>query len=216
MAEKFHIKKPLDLGYEFGQERSRKTYDTLIATGFKLLEKNSFESITVALLTREAGYSVGAFYSRFRSKDEYFSSLLQHHIDVRLATNKRILENNTPATVVEALLSDNLAYFYEHHNFWRALIIRNAPDPNTWEPLRKLGEDNARHFVEYVQNARGRKLKAVELTNLMFAFQAFRSIINNTIINNPGPFNLGEKDFVKNLIRAFYLISDYNNLLKAK
>lgn len=214
MAEKFHIKKPQDLGYKFGQQRSRKTYDAMISAGFRLLEKEAFEAITVAYLTQEAGYSTGAFYSRFRSKDEYFDSLLRHHIAVRLETNKRILEENTPETVVDALINNNVEYFSEHHNFWRALIIRNAPNPENWQPLRELGEENARQFVNYVQRASGRKLKAEELTNLMFAFQAFRSIINNTIINNPGPFNLGQRKFVRSLIRSFYVISDYHNLIK--
>lgn len=213
-AEKFHIKKPDNLGYSFGQKRSRKTYDALISTGFRLLEKESFEAITVAYLTREAGYSIGAFYSRFRSKDEYFASLLQHHIEVRLATNKCILEKCPPDTVVQVLLEDNVAYYCEHHNFWRALIIRNAPDPNNWQPLRELGDENARQFVEYVQRERNQKLMPVEHTNLMFAFQAFRSIINNTIINNPGPFTLGQKEFVQNIIRTFLLVSDYKNLIK--
>lgn len=213
-TEEFHTRKPANLGYKFGQKRSRKTYDALISAGFRLLEKHPFEAITVAYLAREAGYSIGAFYTRFRSKDEYFSSMLQHHIMVRLETNKRILESYPPETVVDQLLSDVVAYYFEHRNFWRATIIRIAPDPSHWQPLRELGETNAKAFVEYLQEARGSRLSEVEYDNVMFAFQAVRSIINNTIINNPGPFNLGQEAFLRKLIRTFYLVSDYQNLLQ--
>lgn len=216
MAEEFHTRKPADLGYKFGQKRSRKTYDALISAGFRLLEEHPFEAITVAYLAREAGYSIGAFYSRFRSKDEYFSSMLQYHIMVRLETNKRILETFAPEAVVDHLLSDVVNYYFEHRNFWRATIIRNAPDPSHWQPLRQLGEENARAFVEYLENARGAPLNAAEHDNVMFAFQAVRSIINNTIINNPGPFDLGQDEFLRNLIRTFYLVSDYRNLLPSR
>lgn len=214
MSKKIRIKKPDVLGYNIKQERSQKTYDALISTGFRLLENQSFESISVALLARKAGYSVGAFYSRFRSKDEYFNSMLEHHIAVRLERNKQILETNPPDTVVEALFSDIVAYYREHNNFWRALIIRNATDPEFWQPLRGLGEQNAKDFLEYVREARGQRLTVAEKANVMFAFQAARSIINNTIINNPGPLSLEHKDFVGNLTRAFNLISDYHNLIK--
>ena len=38
------------------QPRGRKTYDSLIETGFKLLEHNELESISIAELARVAGY----------------------------------------------------------------------------------------------------------------------------------------------------------------
>lgn len=213
MAKKFHLGKPPELGYKFKQDRSRKTYDALISAGFRLLEKQSYESITVDYLARQAGYSVGAFYSRFRSKDEYFDSMLQHHIDVRLNATKRILQDSSPETAVDDLLTDLVGYYVSHQNFWRATIIRNSSTPGSWQPLRQLGEDNARSFVDYVEDLLGRRLSDTERGNIMYGFQVCRSVINNTIVNNPGPLSLGQKGFLDNLIRAFYLISEYRELL---
>jgi AcrR family transcriptional regulator len=213
MAKKFHLKKRPELGYNIKQLRGRKTYDAMIAAGIKLLEKQSYESLTVASLTMQAGYSVGAFYSRFRSKDEYFDSMLQHHIEVRLETTRRILEECPPDTVVDVLLTDLVNYYASHKNFWRATIIRNSSDPGYWQPLRQLGEDNARRFVEYMESKLGRQLDQAERANIMYGFQVCRSVINNTIINNPGPVSLGQQAFIDNLVRAFYLISEYRELL---
>ena len=50
-------------GLGIKQSRSKKTYDALIKTAFRLLKKRDFDSITVAELSKSAGYSVGAFYA---------------------------------------------------------------------------------------------------------------------------------------------------------
>ena len=63
------------------QPRGRRTYDALIETGFKLLEQNDLESIPIAELAKAAGYSVGAFYARFESKDEFFEAMIAHHLE---------------------------------------------------------------------------------------------------------------------------------------
>ena len=72
------------------QARGRKTYDALIATGFKLLAHREFEAITIAELSQAAGYSVGAFYARFKSKDEYFDALIAHHLSDRRRLRERM------------------------------------------------------------------------------------------------------------------------------
>ena len=72
-------------GLDIKQSRSKKTYDALIKTGFRLLKKRDFDSITVAELSKSAGYSVGAFYARFRSKEELLGALAAHHRKARKA-----------------------------------------------------------------------------------------------------------------------------------
>ena len=70
-------------GVAIKQERGQLTHDKLIATGFRMLELTDLQEISIAELTREAGYSVGAFYSRFRSKDEFFDALIAKHLETR-------------------------------------------------------------------------------------------------------------------------------------
>jgi len=72
-------------GRNIMQKRSKKTYDALIKTGFRLLKKREWDSITVAEISRSAGYSVGAFYTRFRSKEELLDALADHHRKARKA-----------------------------------------------------------------------------------------------------------------------------------
>lgn len=59
------------------QKWGRRTYDALIETGFALLEHRELEAISIAEFAKAAGYSTGAFYTRFRSKDEFFDATMR-------------------------------------------------------------------------------------------------------------------------------------------
>lgn len=62
------------------QARSRRTLDALLEALDGLLKDRPFDSIGVAELSRAAGVSTGAFYARFRSKDDLLPSLYQSYL----------------------------------------------------------------------------------------------------------------------------------------
>jgi AcrR family transcriptional regulator len=72
-------------GLTIKQERSQLTYDRLITAGFKMLEEQELQAISIAALTKAAGYSVG----RFRSKDEFFDAMVAKHLE-RERTRKQL------------------------------------------------------------------------------------------------------------------------------
>ena len=90
-------------GLNIMQKRSKKTYDALIKTGFRLLKKREWDSITVAELSQSAGYSVGAFYTRFRSKDEFFDALVVHHFKIRYANLESVFPRVARANRYQSL-----------------------------------------------------------------------------------------------------------------
>jgi AcrR family transcriptional regulator len=141
------------------QKRSQKTYDALISTAFKLLEQREFDEISIADLAQKAGYSVGAFYARFKSKDELFDAMIEQHIDNRRRTRARQF----------ATASDSA------------------------RAQRPLTEDEER--------------------NVRFAVQVTLGTVNNAIINRPGPIFLGHPLFIESLIRAFRVVSGYDELI---
>ena len=65
------------------QNRSRKTRDALLAAGWKLLAKTSWDQLSVNDIVAEANSSVGSFYSRFADKDSYFDSLASQWLERR-------------------------------------------------------------------------------------------------------------------------------------
>ena len=51
---------------------------------------------------------------------------------------------------------------------------------------------------------------------MRFAVQLAFGLINNTILNRPGPFFLEQNLFIDNLVRAFKLVSGYDELGAAR
>ena len=203
-------------GISIKQNRSKKTYDALITTGFRLLKKQEFDSITVAELSKSAGYSVGAFYARFRSKDEFFDAMVVHHLKSRDATLVRLFAKLHNDDLIDKLIKNIVHYFLVNHRFWRAALVRSMRDPDFWAPIRQSGHDVASKVVARISEQAGRPLTDSEELNVRFAFQLAFGTINNSIINQPGPIFMNQKLFVEKLILAFRLVTDYDNITSAK
>ena len=194
------------------QKRSQKTYDALIETTFKLLQQREFDEISIAELAQKAGYSVGAFYARFRSKDELFDALLAQHLEDRLTARTRIFNAATDDTLVSELMADLVKYYWTRRRFWRAALIRSMKDADFWEPVRRQGLEFGAWLIERIGARAGRALTGPEQAKVRFALQLAFGTINNTIINRPGPIFMDQVLFVDQLTRAVRLVSGYDAL----
>lgn len=200
-------------GREIKQERGRKTYDALIRTAFDLLQRVDFEAITVAALAQAAGYSVGAFYARFDSKDQFFDAMMVHHLDERTRARERLFSTVSNERLVEAMMADLVSYYWKRRGFWRAALVRSMRDPEFWGPIGAHGRAGADALIARINEHRGSRLTKTQATNVRFAFQTTLGTINSAIINRPGPVAMGRKAFTDNLARAFRAVSDYDRLL---
>lgn len=195
------------------QRRGRKTYDALVETGFRLLEHKELESISIAELARAAGSSVGGFYARFRSKDEFFEAMIAHHLEFRTLQRDRLFATVPDHRLIHALIEDLVSYYWKRRRFWRAALIRSTRDPDFWEPLRRHGRIYAELLIERINERADRQLTKAESLNVSFAFQVALGIINNAILNRPGPIFLEQDSFIEDLARSFRLVSDYDRLV---
>jgi AcrR family transcriptional regulator len=200
-------------GRRIKQKRGQKTYDRLIETGFKLLQNQELESITIAELARAAGYSVGAFYARFRSKDEFFEAMIAEHSQHRIKARNHLFETLPDDDLINVVIEDLVTYYWKRRRFWRAALMRSIRDPEFWEPLRKQGHGLGDALVARINQRARRPLTKEEDANVRFGFQITLGTINNAIINRPGPVFIGQALFIENLVRAFRLVSDYDNLM---
>ena len=201
-------------GRKIKQQRGHRTYDALVATGFKLLEKQDLEKISVAELARVAGYSVGAFYARFHSKDEYFEALVHQHLINRTQTLTSLYADIPTDTLIKDLIENMTNYYWEHRQFWRAVLVKSIRDPNFWDPFRDHFLESSKRFIDRVYQEIDRTLTQKEEADIYFAFQVVLSTINNTIFNQSGPIIIGQKLFIEELTRTFSLVSDFDNILK--
>jgi AcrR family transcriptional regulator len=203
-------------GLNITQKRGKKTYDALIKTGFRLLKKREWDSITVAELSRSAGYSVGAFYARFRSKEELLDALAAHHRKARKAALERFFSSHNHNDFIDELIKDIVHYHWNNRNFWRTAQVRGMRDPEFWAPIRQGGHDVANKTIEMLSEQAGRPLTDEEEMNVRFAFQITFGTLNNTIMNRPGPIFMNQKLFVEKLTQAFRLVSKCDNFKTKK
>lgn len=195
------------------QKRGQITYDALLETAFALLEDKEFDEISIAELAQKAGYSVGAFYARFRSKDELFDAMVMRHLEGRRKIRGEQFASVDDEALIHSLLDETVRYYWSRRRFWRAALIRSIRDPESWAPIRKLSHEFADSLLARIATSSGRTPTEQEEANVRFAVQLAFGTINNTILNRPGPFFMDQARFVENLVRAFRLVSGYDALL---
>jgi AcrR family transcriptional regulator len=195
------------------QKRGQVTYDALLETAFALLERKEFDEISIAELAQKAGYSVGAFYARFRSKDELFDAMVLRHLADRRKVRGQQFATAHDSTLLHELLEETVHYYWGRRRFWRAALVRSIKDPDFWTPIRALSHEFADSLIARFAARAHRALTPPEQANVRFAVQLTFGTINNTILNRPGPFFLEQELFVENLVRAFRLVSGYDELV---
>ncbi len=189
------------------QTRARETRDRLLAAGFKLLRRKHFDELSVADIARSAGCAVGSFYLRFVDKDQYFLAIAE----VRREQSRGVLatwyDGVTAETLVTRAVARELEFVLEHPNFWRAALRKGATDPTFWQEFRDLGRQSVEKFLECHAGLLGRALHEDEIEHIRFAFQLVRGTLNNTLMNQPGPFKLEDAVFRQQIERAFHLVA---------
>jgi AcrR family transcriptional regulator len=190
------------------QNRSRKTRDALLAAGWKLLAKTSWDSLSVNDIVAEADSSVGSFYSRFADKDSYFDSLALQWLERRRAESQLLYARLSSADdYVDALIMDVYRSVVGSRHFWHAAIIRGVKVPEFWAPFRESGLRRIKECIRLRSDELGRELSAQEIRDIRFAFQMVNGVINNGILNRPGPIMLETREFEVALLRSFRAVA---------
>jgi AcrR family transcriptional regulator len=189
------------------QTRAQKTRDRLLAAGFKLLRRKHFDELAVADIARAAGCAVGSFYLRFADKDQYFLAIAE----VRRAQSRGQLDacyaDATLDDIVERAVGRDLEFVLEQPNLWRAALRKGTTDPDFWREFRELGRESVGRFIDCYASLLGRALSEDEAERVRFAFQMMRGTLNNTLMNQPGPLQLEDAAFRRQIERAFRLIA---------
>jgi AcrR family transcriptional regulator len=75
------------------QERSEATRARLIRAAEKIFARDGFEAARLEEIAAEAGYTRGAFYANFKTKEDIFFALLEGEISSRIDTVERLMKN---------------------------------------------------------------------------------------------------------------------------
>ena len=137
--------KPMTTAAEPTTKRRRReeTRQCLLDAAFPVFARNGFERATVDEIVREAGYSKGAFYVHFESKEDLFWAMLEERIDA-------VQENLRGAVDITLPVAENQRRILE-------AVFRLERDDPAWPAL----------FMEFAAHA-GRNPKVRERLGDMY------------------------------------------------
>jgi len=182
------------------QGRSRITAERFVEAALDLLQTRTFDELSVADLARRAERSVGAFYQRFGSKDDFLASLLTTYMSTRERSAERLLRDGRDEGVLEAMLTDNYEALMRNRNLWHAALRKSAADPDFWAQYKSFVQRRPAMVAARLGELRGHPLAQDEVYRLRMALQVFNSVINNQMMNNPGPLTLDTPEFLPTLL----------------
>jgi AcrR family transcriptional regulator len=104
-------------------EQQAKTRERLLRAAAKVFARHGFDGASVGKVAEEAGYTKGAVYANFASKDDLFSALLEAHCQESLEETRLLLQSPGPPGNRLQHIGDRLAERILADRDWTRLFI---------------------------------------------------------------------------------------------
>jgi len=124
-------------------EKSAQTRAQLMASARQLFLRRGFHAASLELVAEEAGFTIGAVYSRFGSKADLFLAILDEHIDRIVAEVAQVAGVDQPLGAHAELLAGRRMALLERETEWFPLVLEFWSHAARDERLRR--EFAARH-----------------------------------------------------------------------
>jgi AcrR family transcriptional regulator len=104
-------------------ERSAQTRAELMASARRLFLRRGFHAASLELVAEEAGFTIGAVYSRFGSKADLFLAILDERIDQIVAEVAQVARLDQPLPAHAELLAGRRMALLEREREWFPLVL---------------------------------------------------------------------------------------------
>ena len=193
------------------QQRSRETTAALLQAGAEMLRTHSLAELSIEALCREVGATVGAFYSRFDSKDAYFNALMAlaaRDGESRLARMKEDprLADASVADLSRLLVRGTIGWMRKHEGVLRAALQHDDTRPDRWSTFKALARANVAHATPILLRVMGPGNKAAKTRAIGFGYQVVLGTLVNAILNDPGPLSIHDKEMEERLANCLLLL----------
>lgn len=111
------------------EERRERTRADLVEAAGRLFTANGFHATTVDAIAAEAGYTKGAVYSNFASKEDLFFAVYERRADAAVKASEKLLDRRGAVAAIEHRAAEGaarrgrddgwLAVFFE---FWSHVV----------------------------------------------------------------------------------------------
>ena len=144
-------------------DRQARTREELVEAADRLFTKNGFHATSLDAVADAAGYTKGAIYSNFASKEDLFFGVYERRVDRRVSEMEATLDSGETAySGMERLIADLetrhddgwLAAFFE---FW-AHVLRHPELRERFAEQHRRGLEPVAAALERVAAERGERL----------------------------------------------------------
>ena len=191
------------------QKRSRETTLALLQAGAELLRRRSLAELSIEALCGKVGATVGAFYSRFESKDAYFNALIMLAAQDgtrHLARMDSRAGNGALDDLCRSVVSGVVGWIRAHEGVLRAALQHDDTRPDRWTTFKSLARATTEHATPLLLRAMGKGRKAAKTRAIAFGFQVVLGTLVNAILNDPGPLSLRDKEIEARLADCLLLL----------
>jgi AcrR family transcriptional regulator len=193
------------------QKRSRETSLALLQAGADLLRTRSLAELSIEALCGQVGATVGAFYSRFESKEAYFNALIELAARDGESRLSQMALNAKPgdtslAGLCRLLVHGIIGWIRNHEGVLRAALQHDDTRPNRWTTFKGLARATTGHATAPLLQIMGKGRKAAKTRAIAFGFQVVLGTLVNAILNDPGPLSLHDDEMEVRLSGCLLLL----------
>src|SRR6195952_752180 len=192
------------------QKRSRETTVALLEAGAEMLRSHSLAELSIEALCRQVGATVGAFYSRFKSKDAYFNALMAlaaRDGERRVSEMAGAAPDDADlATRCHQVVGGIIGWMRAHEGVLRAALQHDDNRPDSWSPFKTLARAHTEPARPLLLPPMGTGRRAAKSRAIAFGFQVVLGTLVNAILNDPGPLSLHDKELKARLSGCLLLL----------
>jgi len=193
------------------QRRSRETTLALLQAGAEMLRGRSLAELSIEALCSKVGATVGAFYSRFDSKEAYFNALVAlasregETLLSGIAENKALNSSDLDA-ICRLIVSGTIRWMREHEGVLRAALQHDNTRPDRWTTFKGLAQATVTRATPPLLHAMGKGRRAAKTRSIAFGCQVVLGTLVNAILNDPGPLSIRDKEMEVRLSGCLLLL----------
>jgi AcrR family transcriptional regulator len=185
------------------QQRSKAAYERVIEHARHLAHERDFDAISIQELARGAGCSIGSFYYRFGTKDEFFRVLVDDMIARRDKAVQETFRAYAVADLPAELAREAVANHRAYAGLLRSIIKKHLEGEPAWKPISLLGRRITTEYTRRVAEARGAPLSAAQIERISFSFVWLYGLLAQGLLGLNTIFGLEMSFFEEEAIASF-------------
>lgn len=165
------------------QERSLQTYQRMMDAGNALLLERNIDAISIKDISARAGCSIGSFYYRFHTKEEFFASLIDAMIRHREQSVRTDFETVPIAEMPAALARGAIITHRRYAGLLRSALKKHLEDGESWLEISRMGRRIVTEYQERLAAERGKPLSQEQQDRISFAFIWLYGLLAQSVMN---------------------------------